>query len=114
MTTTEKNAVIARFMGITEIIETNGIVYKDPNSELFYEIKYHSDWNWIMNCVEKIENLSYNEDQFYNVIIGYGLECTIQGGKVNICEAGTTKLEAVYLAVYYFALWHNQSRKRVK
>ena len=54
--TTENNKIIAKFMNAKVTIDTyfiNGM-YMQINEE---DLKYHLDWNWLMEVVEKIENL---------------------------------------------------------
>jgi len=109
MTTTEKNAVIASFMGITEIVETNGIVYKDPNSELFYEIKYHSDWNWLMPVVEKIRSIQECSDFNINFSCDCKIECEDYGMVFEeYCSNKVDTLQATYNTCFQFIQWHNQ------
>ena len=62
--TTENNKIIAEFMGIADEIETGATsliqiegttgYYKNDN------LQFHSDWNWLMKVVEKIESLGYS------------------------------------------------------
>lgn len=55
MTTTEKNAAIARWMG--NVIDTSSGMYINQyhnfptdHSVFPVELEYHSDWNWIMGA----------------------------------------------------------------
>ena len=58
---TENNKIIAEFMGIADEIETGatsliqieGITGYYKNDDL----KYHSDWNWLMEAIEKCREM---------------------------------------------------------
>ena len=112
MNTIENNKIISEFLGQKKTISnfpqfgymTSSGNWKDeftPN-----ELKFHSDWNWLMEAAEKIESL------------GYWVE--ILGGMHNVCSIGLTnniesfiyldsesKIEAVYNAVVEFIKWYN-------
>ena len=90
----ENNKLIAEFMGGYEPEE-----FED----------YHSDWNWLMEVVEKIEN--YNE--YTNVFFapeGCAIDCHIENGFSfsNDCD---TKIEAVYSVCIEFIKWYNKQSK---
>ena len=85
--------------------------YADVEQErCFYEdLLFHSDWNWLMEVVEKIERL------------GYVFEIKITGCRINQIENGSiivlrweedkTKIEAVYNACLEFIKWYNEQNK---
>ena len=64
METTENNKLIAEFLGIKYIYDDK---FDNAHDELIRliveqgymlsELKYDSDWNWLMSVVEKIVNL---------------------------------------------------------
>ena len=103
---TENNKIIAEFMGIADEIETGatsliqieGITgyYKNDN------LKYHSDWNWLMEVVEKIESLGnvFSIDNKKVYILNDVAWCTAQ--------VGETKIQAVYNACLEFSKWYNE------
>jgi hypothetical protein len=112
MTTTDKNAEIARWMGA---IETSNETYpalflpiKDSD-EWFApdELKYHSDWRWVHKVIDKIDEL-LPDDSF--VTIEYK-DCYIpvldDENPFTIQVNAPTKIEAVHEAVYQFVVWHN-------
>ena len=90
--TTENNKIIAEFMGAT----------------LIKDLKYHLDWNWLMEVVEKIESLGYKVD-----ISKWGNSqyCGIylNGKKISGNETNT-KIEAVYNASLEFIKWYNENK----
>ncbi|MBK9936787.1 MAG: hypothetical protein IPP05_22385, partial [Cytophagaceae bacterium] len=62
MTTTEKNEIIARFMGYIDNGCSNDgfLIHPETNyDEDISELKYHSDWNWLCLVIEKIELMSH-------------------------------------------------------
>lgn len=110
MTTTDKNAEIARWMGAEQYTsyykfgaKTHPEIFDFGNGKTFKQrqLKYHSDWNWIMGCISKIEKEA--------------CWVTIRGCMVEMSDAISiskpTKIEAVHEAVYQFVVWHNQQQK---
>ena len=133
--TTENNKIIAEFMGL-EITKNKVIVPEmfqveehpfhllkwiddfrevdnlPPNS--LNNLHFHSDWNWLMEVVEKIESISFEEDNFINVTIGCGFDCTIQDAHGKLFELSTcehTKIKTVYNACIEFIKWYNEQKK---
>jgi hypothetical protein len=122
MNTTENNKLIAEFMGFENHLKNNGVtkVYIDnkeyiQNWECFnkeknvlitpIEMKFHSDWNWLMEVVEKIESLKVIVEIRENV-------CYIETSSKNYySELEDTKLQATYKAVVEFIKWYNQQNQ---
>ena len=108
---TENNRLIAEFMGYNEEIVNDEVYFTLPDmleSLSDEELHYHSDWNWLMEVVEKIEN--YNE--YTNVLFtpqGCEINCYIENGFLfsNDCN---TKIEAVYNACIEFIKWYNKQK----
>ena len=115
MKTEEKNKLIDTFL--------NNKYYENFYS--YAEMKYHNDWNWLMDCMEKIEKL--------NCIVKFTTSHTISlkwmsytitiqeneakailkreyivNYKSNYSE-GETKIEAVYNACATFIEWYNKN-----
>ena len=138
-TTIENNKIIAEFMGVSKSkIDANGQVLNFENSK--YNT-YNSDWNWLMEVVEKIETTSYNitqtkpylnnKDRFKGTtslsgefIIGYDDREDFKGWtsyvglgtlpSIIIKDFGNrfnTKIEAVYNACVEFIKWYNEQNK---
>ena len=108
----ENNKLFAEFLGLVKNTATNKYWTK-KSKEGFgcgecLEIKFHSDWNYLIQVVEKIESLgfksriqkkdTFNECLFYNKNnnIGYISECT--------------KIESVYKACLEFIKWYNEQK----
>ena len=105
--TTENNKIIAEFMGMKphnkndlEGFWTNTIKVHEFNNVM--NLKFHSDWNWLMEVVEKIESLGN-----FNVSIEFG-NCTISG-TFTVSKTNKTKIEAVYNACLAFIEWYNEN-----
>ena len=109
----ENNKIIAEFMGIQPIKaisdNTGKTYYYYNNSEMEdYEAlpEYHSDWNWLMQVVEKIETHGFTFD------IKKNWSCiTRKGEKIIIrWEEDNNKIEAVYNACLEFIKWYNENK----
>lgn len=99
MNTIENNNIIAEFMNSEVTIDTYFItgMYISINEN---DLKYHSDWNWLMEVVEKIESLGYaieinkqEEDDY---------QCLVVKKDILIQEFSNIKIEAVYNACLEF------------
>ena len=84
----------------------------EPNRFTLKMMKFHSDWNWIMEVVEAIEKLKY-------LVYIQSNFCLIQeiGSKENNFEPyivaskyGNTKKEAVVQAINQFLIWYNNEQ----
>jgi Zn-dependent M32 family carboxypeptidase len=107
MTTIENNKLIAEFMGKEYknnaiVVSTNYITGQNPSGKVWQEPKYHNDWNWLMEVVEKIESLS-NEQKVIN------------WSRQNKCifdfKLTESKKEAVYNASVEFIKWLNENKQ---
>jgi hypothetical protein len=114
MTTTEKNAEIALFMGYIDngCSEDGFLIHPETNyDEDISELEYHNDWSSIMSVVEKIEKI-LPDDSF--VTIEYK-DCYIPvleaDNPFTIQANGGTKIESVYEAVFQFIQWYNQNKE---
>lgn len=74
-------------------------------------MKFHSDWNWIMEVVEAIEKLGYWVC-IQNTYIGFGNK-NDENAFLNYSFSSfrTTKREAVIQAIDQFIDWHNEQKK---
>ena len=107
--TTENNKIIAKFMGatLTKDLQIMYPVYEGDSSYV-KDLKYHLDWNWLMEVVEKIESLGYKVDiskwensQYCGIYLN--------GKKISGNETNT-KIEAVYNACLEFIKWYNENK----
>ena len=125
----ENNKIIAEFMGIQPIEaisdNTSKTYYYYNNSEMEdYEAlpEYHSDWNWLMEVVEKIENTKIKDysistditdDKTFINVWHYG-----DGGKWSILISNLNeeykdfnKMQRTYKAVVKFINFYNKQKE---
>jgi hypothetical protein len=98
----ENNKLIAEFMGNIPIVENEYQMVTHNN--MCYgidELKYDTDWNWLMPVVERIESLGIVVEIRENV-------CYIETSLGNYSELEDTKLQATYKAVVKFINWYNE------
>jgi len=105
MKTQNKNAVIAKFMTFEpEVLEMDL-----KRAGTLESMQYHCDWGWIMEVVERIEDLGYPIDIFKKAV-----SIHLDNGEpiVDLCGVNyKTKIGAVHEAVYQFVVWHNAQVK---
>lgn len=106
--TTENNKLLAEFLGLVESIIPNKY-WTEKSSEGFgmgqlTELKFHSDWNWLMQVAEKIESYNYGATLF--IIEDERCHVNTQNG-FEIDSVGHTKIEAVYNACVEFVKWYD-------
>jgi hypothetical protein len=107
MNTESNNKLLAEFVELKTPINGYYISPFDKDDILTtLELKFHSDWNWIMQVVEKIEETSP-----ISIIISCG-NCEVYN-----CETSETmffvegvKIEAVYNACVRFVEWYNAQK----
>lgn len=112
------NTLLAEFLGWKECY-TPLENYFDNNGDTFLEseLLFHSNWNWLMKVVEKIESLGmlfkvsrWREDE----VLTNGYWCTISDSFSGVEFADSayiddteTRIEAMYLACIEFIKWYN-------
>jgi hypothetical protein len=119
----ENNKIIAEFLvknegGLVKLKENifstiDGFEIPDDYLTL-KDLKYHKDWNWLMEVVEKIENLQdenncaiYNvqiEQSFTEIIDNHTYETIIYNIDAD------SKIEAVYDSCIEFIKWYNEKK----
>jgi hypothetical protein len=115
MNTIENNKIIADFMGLSTIsFEKDMYVLKwknnlvQPKDDTVF--KFHLDWNWIMEVVEKIENL---EPDRFKVEI-FDKQCIIYDMTENhefINFEELKKIYAVYNSCLEFVKWYKLQKQ---
>ena len=129
----ENNKVFAEFLGYSQ-------PHPDyPNTTYWYKkdcqpltiLLFHSDWNWLMRVVEKIESLNLGnttiktvfseEDLYINSNVSFLImykECYVNFfGEMKVYENWisvtecNSKIEAVYTACVEFIKWYNELNK---
>lgn len=90
----------------------NGVMYHNIiEAERFEkELKFDSDWSWIMEVVEAIEKLDKIEDSVYRVTTFCNI-CKIDTSNGEIAwSKSVTKQEAVVEAINQFLIWYNEHK----
>ena len=122
-----ENSLIADFLNWTNLNDESFPEYVNLNGN-FYSSKdllFNSDWNWLMEVVEKIQSVpSYDKDRFGTIVKIEGRNCHIKsdnyGSKnkeyskeqyFNGNYGGDTKIEATYNACVAFIKWYNEQNK---
>ena len=96
MNTTESNKLIAEFMGLHTIVETNGVTFKDNNTGEIHLINYNTEWNWLIPVIQKITATEEFQDKYvYNDPFWEAFN------QLNIDE--------IYTQVILFIEWYNEN-----
>ena len=113
--TIENNKMLAEFMCLNSIVENNGVFYKDNNTNNIHEIKYHSDWNWLMQVIEKIESLDNCDyfkisSEYVEIQARFGKKIIFRPTFFDVDEYNDSKIETVYNACLEFIKWYNDNK----
>lgn len=112
MDTAKGNKLIAELMNLKQ-----GDSWQVWNGHRDYseisDLKYHSEWGWLMPVIEHIESLGV--DTMYTVLIQHS-QCEIfqeteEGKKLLFFRESKSKITAVWLAVVAFIEWYNDQKK---
>lgn len=103
----ENNKIIAEFINYT--IKENELF---DNKDLYIQhitdtLKFDTDWNWLMEVVEKINNTGR-----FEVIIQYGFCYITDGlGELTLSLPEKNTIYAVHKAVVEFIKWYNENNR---
>ena len=103
------NKIIAEFMGYIKHTQTKAYLTTDG---YFHErdLKFHKDWNWLMEVVEKIESIGFTFETKKN-----WARITRKGENIILrWEEDKTKIEAVYNACIEFIKCYNENSAKEK
>lgn len=106
------NKLIAEFLGYTQPHPDypNASYWYKENKEPLTLLLFDSDWNYLIEAVEKIESLN----NWVEISGGIQNICLI-GSTNSSCESfkiiSDTKINATYKAVIKFIKWHNELNK---
>jgi hypothetical protein len=116
----ENNKLIADFMGLRyaedsvyidtlKEMKANGVYFEQ--GYMASELKYDTDWDWLMAVVEKIESLG---NEFFIVesrcIIAHNTDKSIE--TIIYFENMGKKIDACYDSVVQFIKWYNEQTKQ--
>lgn len=112
----ENNKSIAEFMGVFDKILSTGNIHSWSDAPFYYTTedtkekviqnitkysKYHNDWNWLMEVVEKIDFLERNTDN---------KDFILKFQKVTSLPLSTPK-HTLYNACVEVVKWYNEQTK---
>ena len=97
----QNNEIIAVFMG--RVIPEDKLEFYDENPTTHF---YNSNWNWLMEVVEKIESLGYRV-----TIVRHICRIDLTEESKLIISEDIKKIEAVYSACLEFIKWYNKQNK---
>ena len=108
MKTLENNKLIAEFLNLTsQVIFEQVFTVSENGKTKFYkkdELEFHTDWNWLMQVVEKIES----ENIVCFKIQGNNCYCE---GNFKYGITAPSKINAVYTVCVEFIKWYNNQNK---
>ena len=113
------NELIARYMGVD--INFDPLQYRDSRSEIRHYtdhapkpngLEFHTNWNWIMPVIEKIETTTLEYFQ-QNVTFSEHTCCIfphVPGLEYGICNSAQYKINAVWLTLVQYTEWFLESK----
>ena len=107
----ENNKLIAEFLGYSQPhpdYKNTSYWYKKGEAPLVF-LSFHSNWDWLMRVVEKIESLGYTV-----TIAGVMCKVTkvldLENSIVSyVLGDKSRKLELIYTTMVEFVKWHNKN-----
>lgn len=114
------NSLIAEFMGLRHVsddkyiknlreMKSNGIYFEQ--GYMTSELRYDSDWNWLMQVVDKIEGLNFSVEMNRQEEGDY--QCLIVKKEIIVQTFSSNKIESVYKALVEFIKWYNESNDKL-
>ena len=101
-TTTENNRLLAEFMNLEYTVVNNTTL----QTTLISDLDFSKDWNWLMQVVEKIEEMA---DWSLELLTTDKKEYQMLIPLSNTNVIVETKIEAVYNACVEFVKWYNKN-----
>jgi hypothetical protein len=92
-----------------QIESENGFGLVEQDFLFIEDLKFHSDWNWLMEVVEKIE--SSGIDVHINTCVCRIVDVGEDRFEDIECFVNDNKKQAVYNACIEFIKWYNQQQK---
>jgi hypothetical protein len=110
MNTTDKNKLLAEFMGKKELITESQFLsmeHKAHNPTIIEYLKYETSWDWLMPLIAKIEDLG-NDVLITTNYIQIAFD---EGEQFIVVDDTKNKIESVYNACVAFVQWYNSSNR---
>ena len=115
LNTLENNKLIAEFLGRNGKINKSLYSWKGIDALLsggwvpIEQTKFHSDWNWLMQVVEKIRKFHNGTEPLNDKQIGQLLQL-IKKLNESLTLRNELSIEAVYNACVEFIKWYNEQK----
>ena len=107
------NKLIVEFLGYIDngCSEEGFLIDPKTNYDVCIDsLQFHTDWNWLMEVVEKIESIGFTFETKKN-----WARITRKGENIILrWEEDKTKIEAVYNACIEFIKWYNENSAKEK
>ena len=103
------NKLIAEFLGYIDngCSEEGFLIDPKTNYDICIDsLQFHSDWNWLMQVVEKIEMLGF----IFSIKKNWAKITKDKIALVVRWEEDKNKIEAVYNASLEFIKWYNENK----
>jgi hypothetical protein len=111
MTTTDNNKLLAEFMGFQQTnigwYDAEEVLLRAEIDNTFDNLKFHTDWNWLMQVVEKIEDLGND----VSITTNYIQIAFDEGEQFIVAEDTKIKIDTLYNACVEFVKWYNSSKE---
>jgi hypothetical protein len=115
---TQNNILIAEFMGFKKDSPSTNWYYDLKKSRYYRlnELLYDTDWNWLMDVVDKIDSLGFVTEISGNIERSFAL-IGLANSNSSISRVGygvefMNKKDATYRAVIEFITWYNEQTKQ--
>ena len=102
------NKLIVEFLGYIDngCSEEGFLIDPKTNYDVCIDsLQFHTDWNWLMQVVEKIESLGYRV-----TIVRHICRIDLTEESKLIISEDIKKIEAVYTACLEFIKWYNENK----
>lgn len=114
MNTTENNKLLAEFLGIKIIPETDEVFeHYIIEERTVLQLKFHNDWSWIMQVVEKIETAETKDGRTFTIDMHIDSVLIFEYGLTTneiVFTDGKGRLENLYNACIEFVKWWNKEQ----
>jgi UDP-glucose 4-epimerase len=94
-----------KYMNNLREMKSNGIFFEQ--GYMTSELMYDTDWNWLMDVVDKIEGLNFSVEMNRQEEGDY--QCLIVKKEIIVQTFSSNKMQSIYQAVVNFIKWYEQN-----
>ena len=110
----ENNKLIAEFLGLEKFKDLLATIHNGKiniSIDIYEQSKFDTDWNWLMEVVEKIRVTEKCNDFNINYSCDVKIECEDYDKVFEVYTSNTINtLQAVYEACIEFIKWYNENK----